>query len=297
MDQLKAFFELIKETFTEWSQDRVPLLAAALAYYTAFALAPLIIIVVAIMGIVFNEREVQTQVIEQIEAMVGPGAAGALESLVENMADSDQGLLPSLLGFGALLIGALGIFNNLQTTLNIIWDVDHVKRDGGVRRFVKDKLLSFGMILIIGLLLLISLVLSTVLSFMHGYLLDTLAGFTLLLRLINELVAFVVTTLLFMAIYKVLPHAEVQWRDVWIGATVTALLFTLGRIGLSMYLSNSAPASAYGAAGSFVLILLWVYYSAQIILFGAEFTQVFARKYGSRIVAIQPQNDAAESHP
>jgi len=295
MVQLKAFFELVKETFTEWNQDRVPLLAAALAYYTAFSLAPLIIIVVVIMGIVFSESEVQNQMIDQVDSLVGSDAAGVLESMVENMAASDQGFLSSLFGFGALLVGALGIFNNLQTTLDIIWDVDHVKREGGVRRFVKDKLLSFGMILIIGLLLLVSLVLSTVLSFMHGYLIDILAGYTILLRLGNELVAFAITTLLFMTIYKILPHAEIQWRDVWIGAAVTALLFTLGRVGLSLYLSNSAPASAYGAAGSFVLILLWVYYSAQIILLGAEFTQVFARRYGSRIVSIHSDNDAAES--
>ncbi len=295
MVQLKAFFELVKETFTEWNQDRVPLLAAALAYYTAFSLAPLIIIVVVIMGVVFSESEVQNQMIDQVDSLVGSDAAGVLDSMVENMAASDQGFLSSLFGFGALLVGALGIFNNLQTTLDIIWDVDHVKREGGVRRFVKDKLLSFGMILIIGLLLLVSLVLSTVLSFMHGYLIDILAGYTILLRLGNELVAFAITTLLFMTIYKILPHAEIQWRDVWIGAAVTALLFTLGRVGLSLYLSNSAPASAYGAAGSFVLILLWVYYSAQIILLGAEFTQVFARRYGSRIVSIHSDNDAAES--
>jgi len=295
MVQLKAFFELVKETFTEWNQDRVPLLAAALAYYTAFSLAPLIIIVVVIMGIVFSESEVQNQMIDQVDSLVGSDAAGVLESMVENMAASDQGFLSSLFGFGALLVGALGIFNNLQTTLDIIWDVDHVKREGGVRRFVKDKLLSFGMILIIGLLLLASLVLSTVLSLMHGYLIDILAGYTILLRLGNELIAFAITTLLFMTIYKILPHAEIQWRDVWIGAAVTALLFTLGRVGLSLYLSNSAPASAYGAAGSFVLILLWVYYSAQIILLGAEFTQVFARRYGSRIVSIHSDNDAAES--
>ena len=295
MVQLKAFFELVKETFKEWNQDRVPLLAAALAYYTAFSLAPLIIIVVVIMGIVFSESEVQNQMIDQVDSLVGSDAAGVLESMVENMAASDQGFLSSLFGFGALLVGALGIFNNLQTTLDIIWDVDHVKREGGVRRFVKDKLLSFGMILIIGLLLLVSLVLSTVLSFMHGYLIDILAGYTILLRLGNELIAFAITTLLFMTIYKILPHAEIQWRDVWIGAAVTALLFTLGRVGLSLYLSNSAPASAYGAAGSFVLILLWVYYSAQIILLGAEFTQVFARRYGSRIVSIHSDNDAAES--
>ena len=295
MVQLKAFFELVKETFTEWNQDRVPLLAAALAYYTAFSLAPLIIIVVVIMGIVFSESEVQNQMIDQVDSLVGSDAAGVLDSMVENMAASDQGFLSSLFGFGALLVGALGIFNNLQTTLDIIWDVDHVKREGGVRRFVKDKLLSFGMILIIGLLLLASLVLSTVLSLMHGYLIDILAGYTILLRLGNELIAFAITTLLFMTIYKILPHAEIQWRDVWIGAAVTALLFTLGRVGLSLYLSNSAPASAYGAAGSFVLILLWVYYSAQIILLGAEFTQVFARRYGSRIVSIHSDNDAAES--
>jgi membrane protein len=285
MNYLKTFFELIKETFAEWSEDRVPLLAAALAYYTAFALAPLIIIVVAVMGLVTSQSEVQAQIIEQIESTVGEGAAEFVIDLIDAQTGNSQGLIPSLFGIGALLVGALGIFSNLQNALNIMWDVEEVQREGGMRRFVKDKLLSFGMILVVGFLLMVSLVLSTSLSVAHRYFFDLFANATILLRLLNEVLALVITTVLFMAIYKILPHAEIQWRDVWVGATVTAVLFAVGRLVLSHYLGSAAPASAYGAAGAFVVILLWVYYSAQIILFGAEFTQVFARRYGSRIVA------------
>ncbi len=282
---LTEFLSLIKETFAEWNKDNAPMLAASLAYYTAFSMAPLIIITVAIIGLVVNQAEIQAQILEQVESAVGEGAAVFIGDLINNMAQPGQGLISSILGVVGLLFGALALFNNLQIALNKIWGVDDVEKQGGALQFILNKLLSFGMILIVGFLLMTSLVLGTLLSFLDSYLFSLFPNSALLLRIFSEVLSIGITTLLFMLIFKILPHAEIRWRDVWVGALVTALLFTAGRILLGMYLANSAVSSTYGAAGALTLILLWVYYSAQIVLFGAEFTQIYARRYGETIVA------------
>lgn len=278
MRPLRQIFDIAKQTFTEWNEDGAPMLAAALAYYTAFSIAPLLIVVLGIVGLVTDQQSVQAEITAQIETTIGQDAAGVVSDLIDNTAKPGQGIVSSLLGLGALLLGALGVFNNLQTSLDRIWDVEHVEREGGIKGFVRDKLLSFGMLLVIGFLLLVSLILSAALSFVDGYLVGLLPGWSVLLRLISLVVSLGVTTVLFMFIFKFLPHIEIAWRDVALGAAVTAVLFTIGRTALGLYLGNTAPQSTYGAAGGFVLILLWVYYSAQILLLGAEFTQVYARR-------------------
>jgi membrane protein len=290
MTSIKAFFELLKEAFAEWNRDSAPMMAAALAYYTVFSMAPLIVIVVAILGLIANQSDVQAQIIEQIETSVGADAAELVISLIENFAKPNQGIISTVLGLGGLLLGALALFNNLQTTLNRIWKVHDEPKTGGIIGFLKDKVLSFGMVLVIGFLLLVSLVLSTALSFVDRYVLDLLPESALVLRGINEGVTFGITTVLFMFIFKVLPHVHIRWRDVWVGAFVTAFLFTVGRLLLGVYLANSAVASTYGAAGALVLILLWMYYSAQIMLFGAEFTYVFTRRYGASPVPVEQES-------
>jgi membrane protein len=206
-----------------------------------------------------------------------------VEDLIDNTTEPENGIISTVLSIGALLLGALGVFNHLQNALDRIWDVDQEQRQGGVRGFVKDKLLSFSMILVVGFLLLVSLVISTALSVLDNYLAKLLPGLDILLQFLSIVLSFGVTTLLFMCIYKFLPHTTIQWRDVGVGAAVTSLLFTIGRTVLGLYLGNSATSSTYGAAGALVIILLWVYYSAQIILFGAEFTQVFTKRYGSQL--------------
>lgn len=281
---MKSLFSLLKQTFTEWREDKAPMLAAALAYYSAFSLAPLLVIVLAIVGFILNQQDAQAQIMTQVQQTVGEDAAGVIKRLIENTSESGQGTISSVLSIAALLFGALGLFTHLQTSLDMIWDVADVDRPGGVGAIIKDKLLSFGMILVIGFLLLVSLILSAALTFFSSALTNLFAGAAVFLPVLNEVVSFAVITLLFMFIYKYLPHAVIRWRDVWVGAAVTALLFTIGKTLLGLYLS-SATTSTYGAAGAFVLLLLWIYYSAQILLFGAEFTQVYARRYGHRITA------------
>ncbi len=281
MGKLRLFFELLKDTFLKWNDDDAQMLSAALAYYTALSIAPLIIVIIAIVGLIAGQSNIQSQITQQIEVTIGSGAAEIVSNLIDNMSQPNQGIFASIIGFSMLLFGALSLFNHLQTTIDKIWDVDLSDDVNVVEGFLRDKLLSFGMMLIIGFLLLVSLIISTILSFLDSYLLSLLPNTEFILRLLNALIAFSITTILFALIYKILPHADVQWKDVWIGSIVTSILFTLGQTILGLYLSNSAIQSTYGAAGAFVVILVWVYYSAQIVLFGAEFTQVFARKYGT----------------
>ncbi|GAB1421224.1 YihY/virulence factor BrkB family protein [Anaerolineales bacterium] len=294
MKILKDIFDLIKTTFQEWNADGAPMLAAALAYYTAFAIAPLIIIVLAITGLIVSQDQIENEILTQIQSNIGPQAGELVQGLITNTTQADQGIISSIISVVLLLMGALGVFNNLQIALDQIWDVDEVKRPGGIKAFFKDKLLSFGMLLVIGFLLLVSLVISTMLAFVDGYMANLLPGADVLLRFLSLAITLGVTTVLFMAIFKFLPHARIQWRDVAIGAFVSAVLFTIGRNVLGLYLANTATSSTYGAAGALVVILLWVNYSAQIILFGAEFTQVFARRYGSKILSsYQAKTDAS----
>lgn len=281
MNRIKEFGILLKDTFLEWNNDGAPMLAAALSYYTAFSLAPLIIVILALVGLVANQSTVQAQITQQIAINVGPDAALLINDLVDSTSKPDQGIFASLLGIGGLLLGALGVFNNLQTSLDRIWNVEEVEGGGGVKGFFRDKLLSFGMILVIGFLLLVSLVLSAFVAVFDNYLNSLLPGMELLLQIINFLLSFGITTFLFMLIFKFLPHIQIEWRDVFFGAVATSILFTIGKTLIALYLGNSSTASSYGAAGTFVLILLWVYYSAQILLFGAEFTQIYTRRYGS----------------
>ncbi|MEQ8671649.1 MAG: YihY/virulence factor BrkB family protein [Aggregatilineales bacterium] len=283
--RLKAFFSILKTTYKEWTDDKASRLAAALAYHTAFSIAPLLVIIIGIIGIVVNENTVRADIINNVRAELGVDAAQLVESLIETKSlSSGAGIVSTIIGFGALLLGATGVFSNLQGALDTIWNVDEIKPSGGIKGMVKDKLLSFGMLLIIGFLLLVSLVLSTILSAVTGYVSGLVPATQIILELISFSMSVGIITLLFALIYKYLPHVDIEWRDVFVGAAVTSLLFTIGKTLLSIYLARSSTASLYGAAGAFVLILLWVYYSAQIILFGAEFTQVFARQYGSKIV-------------
>lgn len=281
---LQTLFELLRETFNEFNRDRAPRLAAALAYYIAFSLAPLLVVVIALVGFVFNEDTARAEILAQIQRAAGPDAAELVSGLIESATAPGAGIFSTVLGIVTLLLGAIGAFNQITGALDTIWGVDQVERPGGVLAFLRDNLLSFGMVLVIGFLLLVSLVISTVLAIFDGYMQGLFPGADVLLRGVSAIVTFGVTTLLFAMIYKFLPHVRIEWRDVLVGAAVTSLLFALGRFLLGLYLANSSLSSAYGAAGSFVLILLWIYYSAQIVMFGAEFTQVYARRYGSKIL-------------
>lgn len=282
---IKSIWGMIRETFNEWSEDKAPRLAAALSYYTIFSLAPLLVLVIAIASfIIGNNEQIRQQVIGQVTSTVGQQAGQTINELITNSSQPRTGILATILGIVALIMGATGVFGQLQDALNTIWEVQPQK-GGGILNMIKDRFLSFSMVLGTSFLLLVSLVISAGLSFVNRYFTDLLGGVGNIAQIINFVISIGVVTLIFAMIFRYLPDAEIEWRDVWIGALVTALLFNIGKWALSLYLSNAGTASAYGAAGSLVLLLLWVYYSAQILFMGAEFTQVYARRHGSRIAA------------
>lgn len=276
----KTIWVLFKETFSEWSEDKASRLAAALAYYTVFSIAPLLIIAIAVAGLVFGQEAARGQLDNQIQGLVGQQSAELIQTMVESASKPTSGIIATVLAIATILFGASGLFGQLQEALNTIWEVEP-KPGRGILGIIKDRFLSFTMVLGIGFLLLVSLVLSALLSALDTYLTDLLPGSIYLLQILNFVISFGVITLLFAMIYKILPDVKIAWSDVWIGAAVTSLLFALGKFLIGLYLGRSSAGSAYGAAGSLVILLLWIYYSAQILLFGAEFTQVYAKKYGS----------------
>ena len=281
----KQIWRLLKDTYQEWNEDKASRLAAALAYYTIFSVAPLLIIVIAIAGAVFGEEAVRGEIVHQIQSLVGKDGAEFIQTAIRNTNRQGAGtnIIASLIGIGVLIFGASGVFAQLQDALNTIWEVAP-KPNAGLKGMVRTRFLSFAMILVIAFLLLVSLVVSAGLAGMSNFASQLLPGADALWQLLNFAVSFGVVTLLFALIFRVLPDAQIAWGDVWIGAIITALLFNIGKFFLGLYLGNSSFGSTYGAAGSLVIIVAWIYYAAQILFFGAEFTQVYARKYGSRIV-------------
>lgn len=280
---LKSIVGLFQETFEEWQKDKVSRLSAALAYYTIFSIAPLLIIVIAIAGAVFGEAAAQDAIKGQLEGLIGPSSAEVIQTAIQNASQPQAGTVASLISIAVLIFGATGLFAELQDSLNTIWEVQP-KPGRAVKTIVRQRFLSFAMVLAIGFLLLVSLVLSAILAGLVTYFNNLLPGSDFIWRFVNFFVVFLVTTLLFGLIFKVLPDVKITWSDVLIGAAITSLLFSIGRYLLGHYLGNSTFGSTYGAAGSIVVILVWVYYAAQILFFGAEFTQVYARRYGSQIV-------------
>lgn len=282
MERIKWLLQLLKQAFDEWNADNVPRLAAALAYYTAFSIAPLLIVVIAIVGFIFRDQaEVQNQITRQLQGAIGQDAASLIEELIVSASQPAEGIISTVIGVVTLLLGAIGVFEQLKSALNTIWNVPPAQQPSGIIALLRTKLLSFGFVLGVGFLLLVSLVASTMIAAVNERLAASLPGGDVVAWLVNFGLSFGVVTVLFAMIYKFLPDTKVAWRDVWVGAAVTSLLFYIGKTALSFYLANSAPASAYGAAGSLVVMLLWIYYSAQIVMFGAEFTQVYAKKVGS----------------
>lgn len=276
-------WSLLKQTFAEWQRDKVSRLAAALAYYTAFALAPVLVIAIAVASFLFEQSTVQGQIIDQLRSLLGEDGAGMVqEMLVSAQSQDSNSFLATVIGVVLLIVGASGLFVQLQDALNTVWNVK-ARPDRGLVGLLRDRILSFGMVLVIGFLLMVSLLLSAALTAVSSFVGGGLPGLDALWQIANAVVSFGVITLLFGLIYKFLPDAKISWSDVQIGAAITALLFTIGKGLIGLYLGNSSAASAYGAAGSFVVLLLWIYYSAQILLFGAEFTQVYANRFGSRI--------------
>ncbi len=281
---LKTVISLLKQTFTEWQEDKAPTLAAALAYYTVFSLAPLLIIVIAIAGLVFGADAAQGQIVTQLQSLIGKDGAQTIQELILKASEPKSGMIATIVGIATLLWGASNVFTNLKEALNTIWNVSPPP-GRGIWGFLQDRVLSFAMILGIGFLLLVSLVLSAVLAAISYWLNGWLQLPIGIWQIVDFAISFGVVTLLFALIYKLLPDVDLAWNDVWIGAAITSMLFTIGKSVIGIYLGGSGIASTYGAAGSFVIILLWINYSAQILFLGAEFTQVWANRYGSRMLS------------
>ena len=271
---------LISQSFREWNTDNASQLVAAIAYYTIFSIPPLLIIALAITGYFYKPDAAQNQIFSQMGNLIGPQIADFIKSLLVNSAHTSGGPFASIISIVILLVGASGIFYQVQHALNIMWDVPS-KHTRGFIKTLKDHFQSYLMVLAIGILLLVFLILSTVISFVIGYV-NRNSQSVLIPEIINFLVLFIMLTILIAMIYRVVPDKYITWADVWLGAAVTALLFMLGRYAIGFYLTISKSATVYGAAGSLIVLLLWIYYSAQIFLFGALFTQVYARKFGSR---------------
>jgi membrane protein len=280
---LKETIDVLKQTFSEWMEDQAPTLGAALAYYTVFSLAPLLIISISIAGLVFGKEAAQGQIFDQLRGLLGDESGRAMEVMVQNAsAEPATGLVATLLGFVTLLFGASGVFAQLQMSLNMIWGVQP-KSGRGILGIIQDRILSFGFILVVGFLLLVSLLLTAAIAFVGHRFGEMVPGMEALAQILNSIFSLAVIALLFAMIFKFLPDAKIAWRDVWIGAFITAALFTLGKFALGLYLGRSGVASSYGAAGSLIVLLLWVFFSSQIVFFGAEFTQVYANRFGSRV--------------
>lgn len=283
MTTIPQLWHLLKESAVAWSDDYAPSMGAALAYYTLFSLAPLLVIVIAIAGLVFGNEAASGQIHVQLRGLVGDDGAIAIQGLLRSASEPAGSMAASFVGVLMLLLGATSVFGELQSALDRIWRVPADPDGFGLWGLLRTRLLSFGMILTIGFLLLVSLVVSAVLSAAGKWWGPALAGWESVLQTVNFAASFVIVTALFALIYKILPRVPVAWPDVWIGSAVTALLFTLGKFLIGLYLGKSTIASSFGAAGSLVALLVWVYYSAQIFLFGAELTWVYAHRYGSMI--------------
>ena len=283
---MKFFYEayvVVKEAVMDWIDDKASQLGAALAFYSILSIAPLLIIAIAIAALVFDEAAARDQIVDQIDGLVGKEGAEAVETMITHARKPKEGILATVLGVVTLLLGASGVFGQLQDSLNTIWEVP-AKKGGGIWSFLRTRFLSFAMVLGTGFLLLVSLILSAAIAAAGKWVGGLIPMMEPVMHLGSAAVTFVLVTLLFAAIYKFLPDAKVAWSDVWVGALLTALLFTIGKLLIGLYLGKSTIGSAYGAAGSLVVLIVWIYYSAQILFLGAELTQVYARRYGSRIV-------------
>jgi membrane protein len=289
--RLNDSVRLLRQTISECGEDNVPLLAAALAYYMLFSRAPLLIIAIAIAGLVFGEEAARGEIIGRIQGLIGKAEAEVVQTMLQNAYRPESGgKIATILGIVILLFGASSVFGQLQAALNTVWEV-RSKPGRAVKGFIQARLLSFIMVLIVGFLLLAFLILSAVLTALSQHFGTVIPGFLRVIELLNFIIPLGVTTLLLAVIYKFLPDVKVSWKNLWIGSGVTALLFTLGKSLIGLYLGSVSISSAYGAAGSLVVLLIWVFYSAQILLFGAEFIQVYSRYYGS---PIEPSRHAVQ---
>ena len=285
--------QLVKAAVKAWSDDYAPSMGAALSYYTLFSIAPLLIVVIAVAGMVFGQEAAQGAIVGQLRGIMGEEGAVAVEGMLKAAREPARSMIATIAGIATLLLGSTAIFAELQSALDRIWRVPEAKKESGIWRLLRRRLLSFGLVLALGFLLMVSLVMSAALAALGRWWGGWFESWDVFLEFLNFAVSFGIFTVLLAMIYKIMPRAKIPWRDVWTGATVTALLFTIGKVLIGLYLGKSSLASGFGAAGSLVVLLIWVYYSAQIFLLGAEYTWVYAQKHGSRAKERAPGNAPA----
>jgi membrane protein len=284
---------LTKRSVVAWVDDYASSMGAALAYYTLFAIAPLLIIAIAAAGLVFGQEAARGEVVAQIQGLIGREGAIAVQGLLKSANDPARSLFATMVSIITLLIGATTVFAELQSDLDRIWRVPAPEKANGMWTLLRTHLLSFGLVLGLGFLMLVSLLLSAAIAAFGKWRGVYFEGWETLLNALNVSISFVITTLLFAMIYKFMPRARIAWRDVWVGAAVTAILFEVGKLLIGLYLGRSSVASGFGAAGSLVVLLVWVYFSAQIFLLGAEFTWVYAHEYGSKATQLEQKSVTA----
>ena len=278
---IKQILNLIKATFTAWIDDNAPSMGAALAYYTVFSIAPLLLIVISIAGLIFGVDVARGEIFAQLQGLMGTTGALVVQGLLESVSKPAESVTAAIVGVILLLIGATTVFAELQDDLDRIWRAPKRTQDAGIFGLIRTRVLSFGMILGIGFLLIVSLIFSAALAALGKWWEPLFGGFWLLANLVDVTLSFVLITIAFAMIYKLMPRMKIDWRDVWIGALVTAFLFTIGKFLIGFYIGRSGIASGFGAAGSLVVVLVWIYYSAQIFLMGAEFTRIYSYTLGS----------------
>jgi membrane protein len=276
-----------------WLDDRAPTMGAAIAYYTVFSLAPMLVMVIAIAGLAFGQKAAEGALFDGLADLVGPESAGAVQAMLRSASSTRTGILATVVGFGTLIIGATAVFSELQSALNVIWKAPASGGLGVWHHLLKSRLLSLSVVLVIGFLLLVSLVISTALAVFSDYLDWILPGFATILHVIHLTLSFGFTTVLFAMMFKILPDNPVEWEEVWLGGAVAALLFTVGKHLISFYIGSSNMASTYGAAGALIIVLVWVFYSAQIFLLGAE----FAKAYSDQRRTLHQLRQTSGEHP
>jgi membrane protein len=285
---LRSVWPLLKKSVRAWLDDYAPSMGAALAYYTLFSLAPLLIIVIAIAGFIFGQEAARGEIVTKLGGLIGEGGATAVQELLMSANRPSSNLFASIVGLVTLFVGATSVLAELQLSLDRIWRVPVVRQPSGVLGIVRARVLLFGVVAAMGFLLLLSLVVGAALAALDKWGATLFPGALVLLQAVNLAVGFGITACLFAVAYRILPRARITWSDVWIGAIVTAVLFTIGSYLIELYLGRAGLSSGFGAAGSLVIILVWVYYSAQIFLLGAEFTWVYAHSLGSRAGTTPP---------
>lgn len=285
---IKKFVSLAKQSVQAWIEDYAPSMGAAISYYTVFSMAPLLIIVIAVAGFIWGREAVEGQLYGQLSSLIGSDGAAGVQSLVASANEPTAGIVATVISVAVLIFGATTVFAELQSALDRIWQVPASEKKSGILATLRSRLLSFGLILCLAFLLMVTLVISAAVTAVGQWSYELFPGWQYVLRAINIAFSLALSTTLFALIYKMMPQAEIAWKDVWVGAAVTAVMFEIGKYLIGLYIGKSSVTSSFAAAGSLVVVLLWVYYAAQVFLLGAEFTWVYANQHGSRAGQAKP---------